>query len=355
MKYDYLVFIGRFQPVHLGHLQVIEAALGLSHKLIVICGSARQARSPRNPFTLAEREAMLRAALPPAWQSRVFMVGCSDRMYNDQQWITEVQNLVDKVIAVDTASLGHRAAEFRVGIVGAGGGSPARQVHYLELFPQWQREQAAEWPGVDAATLREALFAQQGAHFAGCRDKLPTAVYEWLHRFRELPVYAQIAAEHDYLQSFRRAWADTPHPPTFVTVDAVVIHSGHVLLVKRRSLPGRGLWALPGGFVAQDEPIRDAVIRELKEEARLKVPAPVLAGSIRASRVFDHPQRSLRGRTITHAFLIELAPTGEGLPKVRGGDDSDRAQWVPLFEFNRMEEQLFEDHFYIVNWFLGQI
>ncbi|MFO1386762.1 MAG: bifunctional nicotinamide-nucleotide adenylyltransferase/Nudix hydroxylase, partial [Chitinivorax sp.] len=36
-------------------------------------------------------------------------------------------------------------------------------------------------------------------------------------------------------------------------------------------------------------------------------------------------------------------------------DDADKAKWVPLFEFSRMEDQLFEDHFYIVNWFLGQV
>ncbi|HSC81754.1 MAG TPA: bifunctional nicotinamide-nucleotide adenylyltransferase/Nudix hydroxylase, partial [Chitinolyticbacter sp.] len=335
-------------------LRVIEAALAQSGKLIVVCGSARQAISPRNPFSLAEREAMLRAALPAEWQDRVFVVGCSDRMYNDQQWVTEVQNLVDKVIAVDTASLGHRAAEFRIGLAAAANGR-GRGTHYLELFPQWQRLQVDELDGVDSGCVREVLFADHGRRFDACRGKLPTEVYNWLAGFRETETYARLADEYRYLQQFRASWAVAPYPPTFVTVDAVVIHSGHILLVRRRGMPGKGLWALPGGFVEQDEPIRDAVIRELKEETRLKVPAPVLAGSIRANRVFDHPQRSLRGRTITHAFLIELAPTGEGLPKVRASDDADRAQWVPLFEFNRMEAELFEDHFYIVNWFLGQI
>ncbi|KAF0812914.1 Bifunctional NMN adenylyltransferase/Nudix hydrolase [Andreprevotia sp. IGB-42] len=350
--FDYLVFIGRFQPVHLGHLKVIEAALAHADKLIVICGSARQAVSPRNPFTQAEREAMLRAALPPEWQERVFVVGCSDRMYNDQQWVTEVQSLVDKVIAVDTASLGHRAAEFRIGIVGS---SRNRNNYYLELFPQWQRVEVPDEPGIDAAQLRDCFLNDGGARFAHCADKLPPAVYSWMSQFQHGEVYPYIVAEHRYLRDFRQRWAVAPYPPTFVTADAVVIHSGHILLVRRRGMPGRGLWALPGGFVEQDEPIRDAVIRELKEETRLKVPAPVLAGSIRVNRVFDHPQRSLRGRTITHAFLIELTPTGDGLPKVRGGDDADRASWVPLSEFSRMEAQLFEDHFYIVNWFLGQI
>ncbi|GHD66115.1 bifunctional nicotinamide-nucleotide adenylyltransferase/Nudix hydroxylase [Jeongeupia chitinilytica] len=351
-RFDYLVFIGRFQPVHNGHLKLIHAALEHADKLIVICGSARQAVSPRNPFTLAERESMLRAALPAELQHRVFMLGCSDRMYNDQQWVTEIQSQVDKVIAVDTASLGHRAAEFSIGIVGSRG---SRNAWYLELFPQWQRLEVDDEPGIDAQCVRDALFDAGGSRFDSCVAKLPPAVFDWLQAFRRGEVHARLAAEYRYLQDFRRSWAVAPYPPTFVTVDAVVIHSGHILLVRRRGMPGKGLWALPGGFIEQDEPIRDAVIRELKEETRLKVPVPVLAGSIRASRVFDHPQRSLRGRTITHGFLIELTPTGEGLPKVRGGDDADRAQWVPLFEFNRMETELFEDHFYIVNWFLGQI
>ncbi|GAB7128627.1 bifunctional nicotinamide-nucleotide adenylyltransferase/Nudix hydroxylase [Silvimonas sp. JCM 19000] len=352
MQYDYLVFIGRFQPVHLGHLKVIEAAMQQAAKLIVICGSARQASSPRNPFTLDQREDMLRAALPTEWQDRVFVVGCSDRMYNDQQWVTEVQNLVDKVIAVDTLSLGKSEAQFRIGTIG----SPSRRhTWYLDLFPQWQRVEVADEPGIDASHVRQCLFNENGAGFAQSAPRLPVAVYGWLQQFRASATYAQLAEEYRYIQNYRKAWANAPYPPTFVTTDAVVIHSGHILLVRRKNVPGKGLWALPGGFVNGDELVRDAAIRELREETRLKVPAPVLAGSIRANRVFDHPKRSLRGRTITHAFLFELVPTGDGLPKVRGSDDADRAQWVPLFEFNRMEAQLFEDHFYIVNWFLGQI
>ncbi|SFN53825.1 bifunctional NMN adenylyltransferase/nudix hydrolase [Formivibrio citricus] len=349
---DYLVFIGRFQPFHLGHLKVIETALQRAHKLIVICGSARQARSPRNPWTVAEREAMLRAALPAEWQERVFVVGCSDRMYNDQQWVTEIQNLVDKVIAVDTASLGSREAQFRVGIIG---GTCRKEAYYLDMFPQWQRIEVAELPNLRASELRGEIFDDAGVRFERCTARLPGPVFAWLQAFRETESWRTLEAEWRFVRDYRRAWEGAPYPPTFVTADAVVIHSGHILLVRRKHLPGKGLWALPGGFVDQDELIRDAVIRELREETRLKVPAPVLAGSIRTSRVFDHPYRSMRGRTITHAFLIELTPTGEGLPKVRGSDDADRARWVPLFEFNRMEEQLFEDHFYIVNWFLGQI
>jgi len=353
-EFDYLIFIGRFHPFHNGHLWTLQHALRMADKVIVLCGSARQARTPRNPWTVDEREQFIRMSLPEEEQARLFIVGVSDRMYNDQQWLTEVQNLVDRVIAVDTTSLGSRQAQFRIGIVGPPRGRGT--VDYLDLFPQWTRLESPELPDLHASRIRHAFFdPDRGSDFQGCAALLPTAVFEWLTAFRASEIFANLQSEYLFVKRYRQSWAAAPYPPVFVTVDAVVIHSGHVLLVRRRSLPGKGLWALPGGFVKPEERVKDAVIRELREETRLKVPAPVLAGSLRGSRVFDHPQRSLRGRTITHAFLIELAPTAEGLPKVRGDDDTEKAKWVPLFEFNRMEEHLFEDHFYIVNWFLGQV
>jgi len=131
----------------------------------------------------------------------------------------------------------------------------------------------------------------------------------------------------------------------------VVIQSGHVLMIKRRSEPGKGLWALPGGFVNAntDKSVEDAAIRELREETGIKVPAPVLRGSIVRSRVFDAVDRSARGRTITHAFHIQL-PDGE-LPKVKGSDDAEKARWVPIAEVR--SDQCFEDHYEILQHFVG--
>jgi bifunctional NMN adenylyltransferase/nudix hydrolase len=134
-----------------------------------------------------------------------------------------------------------------------------------------------------------------------------------------------------------------------MTVDAVVVQSGHILLVKRGDMPGKGLWALPGGFLNQDEKMLDGAIRELKEETKIKVPVPVLKGSIKESKTFDAPNRSSRGRTITQAFLIDLG-VGE-LPKVKGSDDAEKAFWVP---FNKVkQEKMFEDHFHIIDNFIN--
>ena len=49
--YDTAILIGRFEPVHTGHLALLQHALGVAKQVIVIVGSAFQARSPKNPFT----------------------------------------------------------------------------------------------------------------------------------------------------------------------------------------------------------------------------------------------------------------------------------------------------------------
>jgi bifunctional NMN adenylyltransferase/nudix hydrolase len=59
----------------------------------------------------------------------------------------------------------------------------------------------------------------------------------------------------------------------------------------------------------------------------------------------------MRGRTITHAFHFDF-PTGP-LPAVRGSDDAARAKWLPVAEVMGMRGQLFEDHYFILERFLG--
>jgi bifunctional NMN adenylyltransferase/nudix hydrolase len=42
------------------------------------------------------------------------------------------------------------------------------------------------------------------------------------------------------------------------------------------------------------------------------------------------------------------------VPSVKGGDDAEHAQWIPISEAMEMEEQFFEDHFHILEHFLGR-
>lgn len=342
MHYNVIACIGRFEPFHNGHLALFRRALSQADRLIVLIGSADTPRSTRNPFSAAEREVMIRAALGEDADRLVFR-HLHDHLYNEGAWQADVQSHV----AAAMAQIG-LPAETRVGLIGY---EKDASSWYLHAFPQWDLLDAPFATTLSATELREHLFADDDGALRLLEANTPNAVFDTLLAFRKTKTFAQLADEHRHILAYKASWAKAPYPPTFVTVDAVLVHSGHVLLVKRGAQPGKGLWALPGGFVEQDETLLDAVLRELKEETRLKLPVPVLKGSLKARQVFDEPLRSARGRTITHAFYFEFA-SGD-LPAVRGSDDAARARWVPLNEARRMREFLFEDHYFILEHFLG--
>lgn len=111
MEFDYLVFIGRFEPFHNGHAAVARHALARAKKLIFLVGSADTPRTTRNPWTVAERAVMIQAALGDAAEGRLIIRPLRDHLYNESQWIAGVQRAVADAIQADKgnveASVGH--------------------------------------------------------------------------------------------------------------------------------------------------------------------------------------------------------------------------------------------------------
>jgi bifunctional NMN adenylyltransferase/nudix hydrolase len=335
-KYHTLVLIGRFQPFHNAHLEIVKRATALCEQLVIITGSAKQPRTYKNPFTSAERAAMIKDATR-GLSMQVYVEENVDTIYNDQAWAVRVQGIVNKYWRD-----GHR-----IGIIGH---KKDDSSFYLDMFPQWGYENVDEIEPLSAVDIRD-LYFKDSVNYKFIKGVLPQTTYDFLLDFAHTDEYRQIIKERDFVSNYKKQYASLPYPPIFSTADSVVIQSGHVLMIKRRAEPGKGLWALPGGYVNAytDKSVQDAAIRELREETMIKVPAPVLRGSIVDNRVFDAVDRSPRGRIITHCFKIVL-PDGE-LPKVKGSDDAEKARWVPIAEVR--SEECFEDHYDMVMWAVG--
>ncbi len=114
------------------------------------------------------------------------------------------------------------------------------------------------------------------------------------------------------------------YPRPMVTVDALIFTRGaprRILLIRRGSEPYQGRWALPGGFVEEDEDLEPAARRELEEETGLRGVA------LEQLRAFGRPGRDPRGRVIAVAYvgLVESVP-----PAVAGADDAAEARWFPV-------------------------
>lgn len=350
-SFDFLVFIGRFQPFHNGHLEVIEKALSLSKYLIVLCGSAHQPATFRNPWSFHEREKMILASLPQTLRKNVITAPLEDFPYNDNLWVQQVQNSVDRCVSYYWLE-SRKPTIGLVGLQGSGSG------FYRNRFPQWGSVAVDETAEVSGADIRDALFGlddrfNSGAEYlesASATGSVPESVLHQLHGFVSEEAFKNVREELQFVQDFQRAWKVAPYQPTFNTVDAIVVQSGHILLVERKNRPGKGLWALPGGFVDQHEFLVDACIRELQEETQIALPESTLKASIQGSKVFDDPYRSARGRTFTYAFYLQLTASDQ-LPDVEAADDAKQAMWVPLAEIN--SEQMFEDHYFVIQEMLG--
>lgn len=337
-KYDYIVLIGRFEPPHVGHEKVYAEALEKAEKLIILVGSSFQPRTIKNPWTYNERVEMIRSVLPDV--DRVHLAPLRDEMYNDQKWAMNVQRTVETIVSNRSWS----DYPPKIGLIGH---SKDESSYYLKMFPQWDLIEHTLVEIINATDLRTLYFEGHSLRFL--KGVVSQPVYEFLDKFRSTDEFKRLEREHHTIKDYKKNFAGLKYPPVFMTCDAVVVQSAHILLVQRGSAPGEGLWALPGGFVNPSERVVDAAIRELREETGLKVPAPVLKGSIKAEKLFDKPDRSLRGRTFTMAYHIEL-PAGD-LPPIKGGDDAVDAKWIPLSEVK--EEVMFEDHMAIIRYFTG--
>lgn len=348
---DICVFAMRGRPFGAQHLHNITEALENGQYAFVFIGSSGEPINFRNAFTSEEVMQMVRGSLTPAQNDRVFLFAVED-YDSDLKWVTEVQRLTNK--AVKTLSFG------RDPVISLIGHSKDDSSYYLKLFPQWGAINTPNYgDNMSATDLRNALYASGSSaghtlDMINTRDKLPRGTYVFLRQWIHSGAFDTMKRE--YLFNLAEDNKYGPHPYRKVhihaTADACLFQGGGVLLVKRGEMPGKGLWALPGGHIGDFERYRDAAVRELKEETRILELNPELTNddlkmAIRAEKVLDDPWRSTRMRTIDMAFGMILPGTKRLI--VEGADDAHEARIWNLDEVTR--SMMFEDHFNIIHHF----
>lgn len=331
-KYNGAVYIGRFQPPHKAHIQTVEKALELAEKAVIIVGDYRSARSIKNPFTFEERKEMLLGCLKKEDRERVVFCPVRNFPNDDSLWTVSIKKEVRAHIKDRLCIIGHIKDS---------------SSYYLKLFPEWSFESIDLISDLNATDIRNIFFQKKDFYNdVKITESLHPSVISFLKNFVSTESFSVLQEDWLHLADYKAKWKAAPYPPVFVTADSVVIKSGHVLLVKRKSSPGKGLFAMPGGFLDQNETLQECAVRELKEETEIDVDVSELKSSVFFSKVFDRPDRSLRGRTVTHVFMIDL---GKGdLPEVQGSDDAEKAFWMPITEIESNSEFFFEDHLSIL-------
>jgi 8-oxo-dGTP diphosphatase len=111
-----------------------------------------------------------------------------------------------------------------------------------------------------------------------------------------------------------------------LTVDiAIVTREARpkVLLIRRKNKPFAGSWALPGGFVNENERLADAARRELREETG------IVTADVEQVYTAGDPGRDPRGWTVSVVYLAQVNPVDV---RPQAADDAAEVAWYPLDE-----------------------
>lgn len=187
--YNLCVFVGRFQPLHAGHLHVMRHALAHADRLVVLVGSSNRPRSAVNPFTARERIGVIREALD--YDARVLVTPIADSINDVSDWTHRVETAVN--------ALKHSRDE-SVALIGHAKDASS---YYLKLFPRWSSIDVPQHRELSATQLRdrffqgreaaEALLEEQAALAGHAEAVLPLASIDFLREFAATPIYETLA------------------------------------------------------------------------------------------------------------------------------------------------------------------
>ncbi|NLE06353.1 MAG: nicotinamide-nucleotide adenylyltransferase [Crenarchaeota archaeon] len=91
------LYVGRFQPFHLGHIESIKGILKEIEELIIVIGSAQYSHDVTNPFTSGERLTMIRNSIQEAKidSARVWIIPVPD-VHLHMMWVSEIEGYTPK-------------------------------------------------------------------------------------------------------------------------------------------------------------------------------------------------------------------------------------------------------------------
>lgn len=345
------MLICRLQPRHIGHNAIIQQAAEQCDHLMVLIGSANRPRSIRNPWTYEERMTDLVSALPKLVPNGFSVYPLNDYRYANAQWTSDVEASIVHLMASNPPYFSGYSME----PILFGHDKPGND--YLKDFRHWKFINLdSPYPGC-STDIREHMFSilakpdvDPVRHLdSHCELSGTDATFSSIHQ--------HLVDDWRWLDAEQKTFADYKFKETlqFNCSDAVVECDGHILLIKRGNSPGKGCWALPGGFKENNETFADCAFRELTEETNLRVPEKKLRGSVQKVELFDDPHRGhgIPRNTVAYYIKIEADPNGEK-PRVTPKSDAVEAKWWPFYDvLNKLH--MHDDHQDIIYKMTGSV
>ncbi|MGK7890143.1 MAG: adenylyltransferase/cytidyltransferase family protein [Leptolyngbyaceae cyanobacterium] len=177
--YDICLCMGRFQPFHWGHFDLVQSAMEQGERVILLLGSHLTPPSVKNPWSSNEREKMIWQCLNSSERSRVQFIPICD-FDQDEKWAATIHRKVNTL----------KSLESKIAIVSY---HEEGDKFFSKHFPDWDYIEKLRRPDINATGIRAAYFSQSSE--ADYREKLPAHILQNLREFKKHPTYQKLCQE----------------------------------------------------------------------------------------------------------------------------------------------------------------
>lgn len=327
------LIIGRFQPLHNGHLALIAEARKQADQTLVLIGSSKQLPDFKNPFSYEERLGLLTQCLPRGEDLSVY--GLPDQ-HDDDEWIQEVVARVNQLEEDPTevaVFCGQKDEEFY-------------RKSFLYPVINVDKEICCSATAVRTAWYDNTLWTVE--------EFIPEVTKKFLENHKD---HDRLSVEYSTTTESAQQKKEG-HPfgnPVEVVSFAVIVKDTKVLLGKRGGPRGDGQWGLPGGFIHHDENTLDGCLRETHEEMGFNLKELIVSNCAQCfAQSVEENLDNLGTRNIGINYLFVIKPEHELEVKVDQVETTDY-KWVPLKEILEDSFLLFYNHNLVVKRLISKI
>jgi bifunctional NMN adenylyltransferase/nudix hydrolase len=348
--FDYVIFIGRFQPFHVGHQHVIDKAFELSTNVVLGLGSANLTPSIKNPLSFKVRKEIFERHYSDRLQNLLTIPIFDEE--NDAIWINNTIAKIKTTVLTHTNPNKHTTLhglkDLKIGIVGFEKDASSYYIKQLETKSGWKYISIRPAYKVDATFIRNHWYVNNHIH-----DLVtPNTKYTMLKLQVNTNLYTNVVRDYKIVYEYKDMWSNAPFTPIFTATDVIVhnVYRNMLLMVRRGGQYGRGLWALPGGYLESNLSLHDNALKELEEETGLILDKE--NSTIIEKRVYDQVGRSQNGRIISHVYKFNMKKST--LPRIKASDDAMDCKWISQSEYCNLQlEDVFEDHHIMIEQMVG--
>lgn len=192
------VFIGRFQPLHNGHIEIINQMIQEVDHPIIIIGSASGPRTPLNPFTFQERVKMLQ----DIFGNKITIFAAEDYKYQDNEWLARINTIIDCI------KVRHEVDASYVTIYGYKKDDSSQ---YLGWFPAYKyKEVITTNPVLNSTDIRELMFCPyfdpSKTYVENSCEKvgLHRSTYADICKYYNEAWFFQLRNEFEYIKTYKK-------------------------------------------------------------------------------------------------------------------------------------------------------